>query len=170
VPQGNNGGIPSILTVGNTTFNGGGALGLVFNDTSGTAGTNWGLLDVNGSLTINATPSSGFGIGLISLTQSNQTGPVFDFNPASSYSWEIVATTGGINGFNSNAFFVTTNPGGGLSFQNSTGAGYFFVTDNGNDLFLNFTPIPEPSTWISLLGGATALAFLLWRRRMAFVR
>lgn len=146
-------------------------MAVAVNDASGTAGTNWSLLNVNGPLTIGATPLAPFVIGVISLDQTNHLGPVFDFNATSSYSWEIVKTTGGITGFNPNAFFVTTTPGSAgtteskLAFLNSTGIGGFYVSENGNDLFLNFTPVPEPPTWIMLFGGTAALGVILYRRR-----
>jgi hypothetical protein len=167
---------PAILTLGSTTFNGGAAMGVLFNDASGTPGANWSLLNVNGPLTINATGSSPFGIGLISLNQSNQLGPVFDFNAASAYSWEIVSATGGISGFDPNAFYVTTTPGitgseTKLAFTNATSGGIFSVSETGNDLFLNFTPVPEPPTWILLAAGTAMLAGALYvRRRRAAIR
>ena len=162
--------VPGILTVGSTTFNGGAALGVLFGDASGSAGTNWSLLNINGPLAINASPTAPFTIGLISLDQTGQLGPLSDFNASSAYSWEIVSTSGGITGFNPNAFFVTTTPGNTgsetkLAFLNSLAGGAFNVSENGNDLFLNFTPVPEPPVWILLIGGTAALAGMLYRRR-----
>jgi len=156
---------PAILTAGSTTFAGGGGFGLVIENANGTAGSGWGLLDVTGALTITATSSTPFTIGLISTTGTGALGPISNFNPLSSYSWEIVNATGGISGFTPNAFNFNLSITNSAGFENSTGVGYFFASQSGNDLFVNFTPVPEPSTWALLIGGAAALAGILFRRR-----
>jgi len=92
------------------------------------------------------------------VNAGNLAGAVSNFDPTQSYSWMIATTTGGITGFTSNGFLTSTaafssTPG----FQNSLGLGSFFLSQSGNDLFLNFTPVPEPSTEASLLAGLTLL-------------
>ena len=74
----------------------------------------------------------------------------------------IAETSGGINGFDPDLFTVDTT-----GFANSLGAGHFYVSQNGNAVDLNFTPVPEPSTLVLLLIGAVGLLAWTWRRRAA---
>jgi len=39
----------------------------------------------------------------------------------------------------------------------------FSLTNGGNDIVLNFTPVPEPETWALMLGGSAAV-FIPWIR------
>ena len=157
---------PGTFSAPSATFAGNGLLYFFINNATGTAGANWSLLNISGALNITASNSAQFGISINSVTAGNLAGSVVNFNPAQSYSWMIANTTGGITGFNSNAFLLTTasfgsNPG----FANSLGTGSFFVSQVGNNLFLNFTPVPEPSTWGLLLAGTALLATGALRRR-----
>jgi fibronectin-binding autotransporter adhesin len=146
------------LTAGATTFAGGGGYVFEINDASGTAGTNWDLLSVSGILAVSATSGSPFQVGLSSLTLSNNPGLLTNFNGGLPYSWQFASATGGITGFSAAAFSVDTS-----SFQNAF-TGTFSVTQTGNDLFLNYAPVPEPSTWALMLTGALALAVGARRR------
>jgi fibronectin-binding autotransporter adhesin len=161
---------PATLSTGAASFAGNAGMVFVLNNATGAAGTNWGLLSISGALTITATGGSPF---LLSLNTAdpgtNMGGQASNFNPASTYSWEIVATTGGITGFAPNEFnILTTAEGGNLpGFVNNTLGGNFFVSQVGNNLFLNFTPVPEPSTWALLLTGSVGMAAGVWRRKRA---
>ncbi len=129
-------------------------------------GTNWSLLNISGALNITADNTTPFNISINSVTAGNLSGSAVNFDPTQSYSWVIVTTTGGITGFTANGFLTTTasfssTPG----FQNSLGSGGFFLSQSGNDLFLNFTPVPEPSTQVSLLAGLVLLTGGALRRR-----
>jgi hypothetical protein len=82
---------------------------------------------------------------------------VNDFNQLSSGSWKILTASGGITGFDAAKFGLDL-----ASFQNPF-SGTWAVTNAGNDLFLTYTAVPEPSTYALLaLGGAALWA---WRRR-----
>jgi hypothetical protein len=63
------------------------------------------------------------------------------------------------SGFNASDFNIDTS-----NFLNST-ASHFYVTDTGTSLMLNFTPVPEPSTWALMIGGICVLAGAAVRRR-----
>jgi autotransporter-associated beta strand protein len=158
--------VPGILSAPGLTLAGNGALVFFTNNATGAAGTNWSLLNISGALNITANGTTPFDISINSVNVSNLAGTVVNFNPAQSYSWMIVSTTGGITGFASNAFIISSTASGSLpGFQNSLGTGSFFVSQVGNNLFLNFTPVPEPSTWGLLLAGTALLGTGALRRR-----
>jgi hypothetical protein len=127
----------------------------------GTAGTGYDLLSISGGpLNITATSANKFTLKVISLNIAGAAGAVSDFSSANNYAWIFASSATGITGFDANAFDVTTAG----SFSNSLGIGKFFVTQSGNDLILNFTPVPEPSTY-ALVATGLVYAGLTWRRR-----
>jgi hypothetical protein len=76
------------------------------------------------------------------------------------YSWLIATASGGITGT------PTLGTVSGVDFVAAqTSGGTFTVDTVGNNLFLNFTPVPEPATVLGLAAGAMGLAGLI-RRRM----
>jgi autotransporter-associated beta strand protein len=154
---------PGTLTVnGAATFAAGGTFTFELNNALGTAGTNWDLLSVSGSLAITATPASKFTLDLVSLTALNAAGAAANFDASLPYSFNFVTATGGISGFNTNAFAVDTS-----AFQNAF-SGTWSIAASTNALALTYSPsaIPEPSTYAALAGLA-ALAVALHRRRTA---
>ena len=151
---------PGALGAGPTTFANGATFNFEINNTSGTPGTNWDILNITGGLTITATTRNPFVINLYSLDSSNNAGVLSNFNSAQAYSWQFVSTTTGITGFSAGAFQYNAS-----QFQNSLGTGFFFVSQSGNNLLLNFTPVPEPSTWALLATGLGALLVVEVRRR-----
>ncbi len=158
--------MPVNASVGTLTFSpgltldSGGTLALKFINATGTAGTDWDLVSVNGTLNLTATSGSPFNLTLASY--SNTTGApdlLAGFDSSSNYTWQIASGTS-VTGFDPSAFTIDTS-----SFQNSLGTGQFFLTQSGNDLFLNFTPVPEPSTVALLSLGASVLVVSGRRRR-----
>lgn len=152
---------PGTLAVGATTFAGAGRFAFEINSVTGTAGTNWDLLSISGALTITATPGNPFIVDLTSLNLSNTAALVSNFNAADSYSWLFASASGGVTGFSAGAFQYNAS-----AFQNSLGGGSFFVSNVGNDLFLNFTPVPEPSTYALMALGLGVIVLLARRRRL----
>ncbi len=153
------------LGADDTTFGPGGLFELQINDFAGTAGDvllGWDLLSVTGTLSLTATADNPLVIDLVSLTAEQTPGPADNFDTMQSYSLPLVATTGGIWGFDADAFFLDTG-----SLQNDLGGGTFWIGQSGNDLHLNFAPIPEPSTLAMAAIGLLGLAFCAWRRRRA---
>jgi hypothetical protein len=67
-----------------------------------------------------------------------------------------------ITGFNAGQFNLVLG-----DFTNARNGGSFSISQSldQRSLFLNFTPVPEPSTWLLLGTGAGVLAFRLRRRQ-----
>ena len=147
------------------TFGSNGELFFGITDANGAAGVGYSTVSVSGGLNITATSIAPFDIYIYSFapgTNATNTTMASNFNSSNPYSWTLVAAAGGITGFNASDFNVNTS-----GFENPLGIGSFYVSQSGNDLMLNFTPVPEPSTW-ALMGsgfGALGAAMLLRRRR-----
>ena len=170
---GGGGGSPSVqgtLTFGPGTsvvFGQGGFYDFAIqNSGAGTvAGTDYSTLSLNGAFSITATNTSPFTIELISVNASGNTGYNTNFNPYQGYSWTLLTSASPITGFNASDFTVNTslfNSGAVLGSQ-------FSVTEGATDLslVLNFTPVPEPSTWALMAGGVCMLSVAVLRRRRA---
>ena len=151
---------PGTLTFGaGLTFDQAGAYDWQIQSVTGTPGqsTTWDLVSVDGALNITATPGSPFTIKVLSLDPLGLPGFVSDFSSGNSYSWTMASATGGISGFDQSVFAINAS-----GFQNPLGSGSFFLTSDGTNLMMNFTPVPEPSTYALMAAG---LAMLFWRRR-----
>jgi len=121
----------------------------------------WDTLTVNGTLAFTATPLAPFNLKLITISSDGANGLAGNFSSSLSYSWPIFTATS-ITGFNASAFTFDLS-----GFSNSTGIGFFNLSLNpaGTSVLLNFTPVPEPSSYaLFALGGATLFAALRRRR------
>ena len=95
-------------------------------------------------------------LDLVSLTQTDGAGKIFDFDPTQNYHWTFLTSGGGISGFFPSDFVINT-----AGFANPI-YGTFSVSEVGESLVLNYK-VPEPSTLIlAVLGG---LALLVCRGR-----
>jgi len=136
-------------------------------DATGTAGTGWDLIHVAGNVDVAALASADntFNITLHTIDSSGLSGYAANFNPNNSYySWAILTATS-ITNFDPakfNLFAAST------TFLNDTAGGTFSLSlENNNTILLNFTPVPEPSTWALMITGLAAIAFTALRRRRA---
>ncbi len=135
-------------------------------DASGGPGTGFGSLSVTGGvLNISATPGT-FTFNVNTIDALGNPAPALNFNASTSYSWMFATAANTIAGFNSADFNINTS-----GFTNATSGGIFSITDTGNNLFLNFTPVPEPTTWAMLGLGIAAIApYAISRRRRRRIR
>ncbi|MDX2186192.1 MAG: PEP-CTERM sorting domain-containing protein [Opitutaceae bacterium] len=115
------------------------------------------------SLSQTATPDNPFVIELASYSSPNTPGllPRTGFNPAAAYEWVLISSNKLLS-FDVDGIVVDDS-----KFQNGLNGGFFSLDTAGNSLVLNFTPVPEPSTWIMLIAGAGALALLARRGKRA---
>jgi hypothetical protein len=154
--------------VGTLSFGTGGNLGMggattfdIMNSITPTPGVDNDTINVTGTLTVSATAGNPFTINLESINPGTGLPGMANFSSSGTYQWTLLSA-GTVSGFNASDFTINDS-----SFTNSIGIGGFFVSASGTDIFLNFTPIPEPSTWALMAAGVAALGFAGWRRRRA---
>jgi hypothetical protein len=126
---------------------------------SGLAGTDYDTVNVTGTANVTAIPTGRFNIAIESINPGTMLPGLATFNAASSYQWTLLAASS-VTNFNASDFTVTD-----AAFTNGLAGGNFSVSSNGTDIFLNFTPVPEPSTWALIGAGLALIAAAAWRRR-----
>lgn len=154
--------IPGRLTLAtDVVFANGGEFVLVMEDPAATEG--YGSLYITGSLDLNSISTAGFAFNLESLDAQGNTGPSSTIVYGNSYSLLVISATGGITGFDAADFSFDAS-----KFQDGLiPASAFSVSADTNQLYLNFTAVPEPSTWVLLIIGAGVLGLAARRRRRA---
>ena len=153
---------PGTATVASLNLGAGGSYQFELNTAHPEVGPNHAdLINVTGTLTLPAgvTVNSRFTVALVSLDFGGQSAALGDFDPSQSYRFTL-ATAAGINGFDVNEFAVDSS-----GFRNDLAGGSFSVVQDGNNLVLQFTPVPEPGTWAWLLAGS-AFVLVFARRRL----
>jgi fibronectin-binding autotransporter adhesin len=142
-------------------FGQGGGMQFSIINATGTPGTDYSAVNVAGNLNITA----GTGEFLIQVVGVDSTGQIIgtanSFNPNLAYSWTLLSAGSITGNLSPTAFTVDAT----TYFSNPTNFGQFSVTETSNDLTLNFTPVPEPSTWLLMAGGLFALGGVAVRRR-----
>ena len=154
---------------GNLTFSAGltladgGTINFQVQNANGPAGTGYDLITVSGGV-LNLTASSHTLLFNLSFINSDGLdGTPSNFNPTNSYSWMFATSNSAITGFDPNQFQLAT------SGTSSTVTGTFTFSESGDQhsLYINFSPVPEPSTYALLtLGLGIAVLPLLRRRRV----
>lgn len=116
------------------------------------AGTSWDNLNIS-ALTVSATSSQPFTITPI--------GSPPGFSPVQPYTWQIATLSpvgGAITGFSPSGFVLNTS-----HFENGTlPASDFTVSSDSQDIYISYSPAPEPSAF--LLVGFSSVALLMRRR------
>ena len=138
-----------VLNLGSSIWLGGSTNRWDISNATGAAGTGWDLLNLSGSLTINATTNNKAYIDITSFTLGGLPGLASNFNPTNSYLWTILTASGGIN-FAPGGSEATVLELLAGNFTNPRSGGRFgiFVSTDGRNLNLTFTPfvpVPEPS-------------------------
>ena len=163
---------PGNLTInGDLTWNNGGSYDweVLRLPGEGSAGTDWDLLSVTGSLNLtNLTGAPLFNINLLSLSATNSAGPLANWSNTGTYAWKILQATNAIANFNPNYFNVVTTD---FSAHNNISGGLFALElrDNDKGLYLTYSsgaPVPEPGTWAAAALMVTGTMFVRWRRRL----
>ncbi|MBI2515643.1 MAG: PEP-CTERM sorting domain-containing protein [Opitutae bacterium] len=124
------------------------------------------------TLVINATSADKFTLKIVSLDLSNVAGGALSGLDQGHgvYSWTLFSTdaidfngtASGTGTFDPTVFNLD------LSLMNISAlplGGSFALANVGNDILLNFTPVPEPSTYALLTLGLGLTGFAAWRRR-----
>ena len=135
---------PQTTTVANLSLGQGSTLNFNLQNTQEPAGTGYDLTNVGSQLTLSGSPTAGdqITVRLIGLDANGNNGAVANFDPSQSYAFTLVHAGSGIVGYTASEFAVNT-----ASFDNNTQGGAFSVVQEGNDLVLMFTAVPEPATW-----------------------
>lgn len=158
-PSASPGGGPGNLTFSSPLIFTGGAIHFQLYDAGSFPGTGWGEITASGGMNFTGATANSITFNVVSVNSTGQAANALNFNPASSYSWTF-ATSTSITSFNAADFNIITS-----GFSNGTGGGVFSVSKVGNNLDLNFTPVPEPSTWAMMVLGTAGMALIAWRRR-----
>lgn len=143
------GDVVGVLNLGSSFWLGGSTNRWDISNATGTAGAGWDLLNLSGSLTINATTNNKAYIDITSFTLGGLQGLAANFNPANSYLWTILTANGGINfAPGENEQTVLELLAGNFINPQTGGRFGIFVSADGRNLNLTFTPfvpVPEPN-------------------------
>lgn len=156
---------PGTLNAGNTVWESGGNFDFEIDNATGSSGSNWDLLAISGTLTINALAANPFTVDIDTLLSGQDTaGAMANFDANRSQEWIFVTTTEGITfgeGASIGASFAIEASG----FANATN-GSFSVSQIGNHLALTYTTsaVPEPGAF-ALCAGLCGLTLAATRRR-----
>jgi autotransporter-associated beta strand protein len=168
---------PGTSQVGTFNLNGGGGLifqitdagpSVTFPTAPGVAGMNpgWGLTQVFTALNFTATPASPFTITMQTQlpppAAPDTPGLMSSFDPNQGYQWLIFDLQPGaaFNGtFDPNAINFATS-----QFVNATLGGSFSLARNGGQIFLTFTPVPEPALVLGVAFGGLVICRAFRRR------
>ncbi|HZZ20973.1 MAG TPA: autotransporter-associated beta strand repeat-containing protein [Opitutaceae bacterium] len=166
---GNSIGTLTFASTTNVTFAQGGVLQFSIMNDTGTAGVDFSTVNVNGTLNIASnTSATPFVIQLVGVDGTgpyDQSATSASFNFSTAHSWTLlsaglIVNPGGI--FDASDFMIDSS-----MYFDGPGTGTWFVSESGNNLQLNFSPVPEPSTWALIAAGTLLVGFLTVRKSRA---
>jgi autotransporter-associated beta strand protein len=161
-PSAPTGGPGELTFSNNLTLATGVAIHFDLYDATGAAGTGYSLINetnlTSGALSLTASANS-ITFNLVSTNSTGGAANAINFNPAIFQMWTFATSANTITGFSASQFHLVNG------FTNNTNGGTFGFAEVGNSLVLNFTPVPEPSTWALMGTGFLALATFEVRRR-----
>lgn len=134
-------------------------------DANGAAGIGYDAFTTTGRLTLNATAADKLTIDLESIGSNGLIGSLASFDAKVDHSYVLMTGTGGITGYNKDAFFIDAS-----DFTYSGALGSWNVAQDGNQLLLNFaaapiTAVPEPETYAMMLAGLGMMGLVARRRK-----
>lgn len=145
----------------NIAFANGGAYHVFLQHPTGTG--QHSLLVTNGTLDLSLLSMSGFLIELETIDAAGQSGFANAFVIGQNYQIPIVQAAAITGTFNAGLFSIDAT-----DFQEGMMPSTIFsLSADATHLYLNFTPVPEPSTWALLVTGAGLLGFAARRRRFS---
>jgi len=154
---------PGTLTVaGGVTLGASGRYQWQLLDASGTVGSGWDCLRVDGRIDIGADAAHPFAIDLWTLSGTNPdvSGTARNFDATRDATWTIATASRGITGFAADRFVVHTSATNGTGgFRNPLDGGTFSLAVSGStDLNLVFTPRSSAGITINVASGTQSQA------------
>lgn len=151
------------------TLASGGTLEWNLRDASAEGAGGWDTISVisDDTLYITATAEDRFSIKIITLQANGTAGAAVNFDPSQSYSWMLIESYSTVD-FDPTKFNVDFSQFANSLAFDARGDGTFGLSlggEYGESLMLNFTPVPEPSTYALFGLGLGLIAWSSWRRR-----
>lgn len=127
---------------------------------TGVAGTDWDRVNsyTSSTVDITATSANRFTLKLISLDAAGDPGALSGFDFGQSYHW-LMFDSDNLQGFSADKFTLNLD-----NFFVDLNGGTLSLGQVGHQMYLDFTPVPEPETFALLLLGLLPVAYR-WRRQ-----
>lgn len=157
-------GIGTLSFATDLIFAAGGTLDLELGAPTGVAGTDWDLISVSTKLAITASSDAPFVINLLAGDAPTTSGGADEeVIYGRTYTFTFAEAANGVSGFTSTDQFLINATQ--LFANTGIADAVISVTLENNSLVLNFTPVPEPSTYALLAVGLGIVGVAAWRQR-----